>query len=422
MDECPEMHVGDMGERQPADFDIAEGDLWQDGSLSQAACEDDDTNILKILSDMKKRWLQMIHFMKDPLGHLLKFSLSLHAKHAQDRCSGEFQKETRTRCLAWGWRSSKHGCPTKNRSKSEVLVEADDPSLAEDDAWDVLEEDLGDFVDEEAIKQDLLAEIQTMRDSLELNFAHAPYASALSAVRCQDKELLEEEEEEDATEWEMWQVDEEEFGAVEETAAEAEDQRAQTAAASRPAQSQNAAGVRMMLPSSKKKPMPPSEPPSWYRADAGKADRRDGKELKGTWTSPPQTRVKGGKGKQAKGKANERKRRVEYDGGHAPPLRRKSWPDKSRVVFQAGENWNGHDRSDSDWHGSSRGGRSREGTRHGKSKCDWSQDWTDWKAWRDDGDGEGTALEQKKQEQQKSGRGSPSSSTRVTRGWSWKRR
>ena len=43
MDECPEMHVGDMGERQPADFDIAEGDLWQDGSLSQAACEDDDT-------------------------------------------------------------------------------------------------------------------------------------------------------------------------------------------------------------------------------------------------------------------------------------------------------------------------------------------------------------------------------------------
>ena len=42
----------------------------------------------------------------------------------------------------------------------------------------------------------------------------------------QDKELLEEEEEEDATEWEMWQVDEEEFGAVEETAAEAEEIRA----------------------------------------------------------------------------------------------------------------------------------------------------------------------------------------------------
>ena len=28
----------------------------------------------------------------------------------------------------------------------------------------------------------------------------------------------------------------------------------------------------MMLPSSKKKPMPPSEPPSWYRADAGKVE------------------------------------------------------------------------------------------------------------------------------------------------------
>eukprot|EP00439_Symbiodinium_sp_Y106_P014681 s8408_g2.t1 len=227
------------------------------------------------------------------------------------------------------------------------------------------QEDLDDFADEEAIKHELLSEIQTLRER-------------------QDEEVHPEDDI-------AWQVDEEEFNDL-------EHEQVRPAKGHGPGELGEPQMTRKVIrppmqPKSKHKakPTPPSEPPpNWHNgARSSEADPyNDRGTQRGQWRSQ-----KGAGGKRQPWK--EQKRKVEYTGHSPPARRRKSW---------SSDNWVGHEGHDSEWCDTSswEGPSHERGYRHAKPMDeDWSKD---WKAWKDEGAWK---------------RGSSSS---PNRGWSWKRR
>ncbi|CAE7845293.1 unnamed protein product [Symbiodinium necroappetens] len=237
---------------------------------------------------------------------------------------------------------------------------------------DVFEqEDLDDFADEEAIKHELLSEIQTFRER-------------------QEEEVHPEGDI-------VWQVDEEELHDMEHEQV----RPAEGHGPGEPGEPEAEPGVIRppMQPKSKHKakPTPPSEPPpNWHNGTESSQNRADLHDDAGTQWAPWRSQKAGGKRQQAKGTWTEQKtkRKVEYAGNSPPALRRKSW---------STDNWAGHEGRGSEWGDSSWDGPSHQrGYRHAKPMDkDWSQD---WKAWKDESTWQ---------------RGSSSSSNR---GWSWKRR
>ncbi|OLP97201.1 hypothetical protein AK812_SmicGene20447 [Symbiodinium microadriaticum] len=206
---------------------------------------------------------------------------------------------------------------------------------------DVFEqEDLDDFADEEAIKHELLSEIQTLRERQEEG-VH-PEGDI------------------------VWQVDEEELHDMEHEQAEPGDGRTKAKVIRPPMQPKS---------KHKAKPTPPSEPPpNWHNgAESSQADLHDDA---GTQWTPWRSQKAGGKRQQAKGTWTEQKtkRKVEYAGNSPPALRRKSW---------STDNWAGHEGRGSEWGDSSWDGPSHQrGYRHAKPMDkDWSRD---WKAWKDE--------------------------------------
>ncbi|CAE7228512.1 unnamed protein product, partial [Symbiodinium pilosum] len=229
--------------------------------------------------------------------------------------------------------------------------------LIPDSASEIFEREDREFAEEEAIKRELFAEIQMIRES-------------------QDEDDREEEE---------WQVDEEEF--VEEATAAVEELAQEMQASQAHPRAESSVSVRKLLPKTKRKPTPPSEPPSWYRQEGFAEEETTSDAVQGSRRG--NRRMVGSQGKEAR----KQKRKAEYWQSPPPSASGRKSSNKRQVMMKGDDPGDG----DLDWRGS-----------------DW---WEGREEWSDDG--RHRRVDATREWSWKEGAWSRSSSS--NRGWSWKR-